>query len=241
MAIDYSIIVPAYNEEAWLPATLSSIQLAMSQSSLSGELIVCDNNSTDATPRLAREAGARVVFEAHNQISRARNRGAAEAHGRYLVFVDADTHISSELLQRALDNLSLGQCIGGGATVTMDKQLGRIERLGLWGWNTLSTSLGLAAGCFFYCRRDAYEAVSGFSEQVYASEELWLSKRLWLQGKKNGLRFCIIRHLSARSSGRKLDWFGPGRHMLLIVLLGLFPFLVRYRRFCDFWYKRPTE
>ncbi|HUN69649.1 MAG TPA: glycosyltransferase, partial [Burkholderiales bacterium] len=74
-----SIVVPAFNEERLLASTLESIKAAAKVFDAAGgwELIVCDNNSTDATAEIARAAGAQVVFEPHNQISRARNRGAA--------------------------------------------------------------------------------------------------------------------------------------------------------------------
>jgi glycosyltransferase involved in cell wall biosynthesis len=51
----------------------------MAEAPLAGEIVVCDNNSTDATAEQARAAGARVVFEPVNQISRSRHRGAAQA------------------------------------------------------------------------------------------------------------------------------------------------------------------
>ena len=86
-----SIVVPAFNEERLLPGTLDSINAAAQAFDAAGgwELIVCDNNSTDRTAEIARAAGARVVFEPHNQISRARNTGAAAATGEWLLFVDA--------------------------------------------------------------------------------------------------------------------------------------------------------
>ena len=99
-APDYSIVLPAYNEAALLPATLARLQEAMAGIALRGEIVVCDNNSTDATPELARAAGASVVFEPVNQISRARNTGARAARGRFLVFVDADTLVPGSLLVR---------------------------------------------------------------------------------------------------------------------------------------------
>jgi len=239
MSVDYSIIVPAYNEEAWLPVSLDALMQAMAAQSIRGELIVCDNNSTDDTAAIAESMGARVVFEPHNQISRARNRGAQAAQGRYLLFVDADTLISAELLSVALAHLHSGKCVGGGAVVEMDRVLRPLERLGQWFWNRLSMTLRLAAGSFFYCRREAFEAQGGFSEAVYASEELWLSRRLARWGRRRGMRFCIIHEHAAISSGRKLEWFAPWQQALLIVSLLLFPFLVRYRRFCGFWYRRP--
>ncbi len=123
MAVDYSIIVPAYNESKYLPATLDMIHQAMETIPLKGEIIVTDNNSTDDTADLAQKNGAKVIFEPVNQISRARNAGARAAVGKYLVFVDADTHISAELLTTALDNLQSGVCCGGGAVVTFDHEI----------------------------------------------------------------------------------------------------------------------
>ncbi len=240
MAVDYSLIIPAYNEERWLPATLAALQQAMSALPWQGELIVVDNNSTDATATLARQHGAQVVFEPYNQISRARNAGARMAQGRYLVFVDADTHIPPELLAGALHNLETGQCCGGGATVQFDTALSAAGRLGLAAWNTLSSRLKLAAGCFVYCRREAFDAVGGFSEAVYASEEIWLSRRLRRWGRQRGQAFCIISAYPAHSSGRKMDWFSSWQQAGLLLLMILFPFFVRFKRLCGFWYNRPN-
>lgn len=239
MSPDYSLIVPAYNEEQWLPQTLAQLQRAMAEQTLRGELIVVDNNSTDRTAALAREAGAAVVFEPYNQISRARNAGARVAQGRYLVFTDADTHISAALLGAALENLMHGACIGGGARVAFDHLPTRAARTGLALWNGLSRRLRLAAGCFVYCRREAFEAVGGFSEAVYASEEIWLSRALKRAGRQQGREFCIIDEYSALSSGRKMEWFGPWQQALLLIMVLLFPFFVRFKRLCGFWYKRP--
>lgn len=240
MTIDYSLIIPAYNEERWLPDTLLALQQAMAAQSLQGELIVVDNNSTDATAALAQQRGARVVFEAHNQISRARNAGARVAQGRYLVFVDADTRIPPELLTTALQNLETGGCCGGGAAVEFDTALSAAGRLGLAAWNALSSRLKLAAGCFVYCTREAFDAAGGFSEAVYASEEIWLSRRLKRWGRKRGQAFCIISAYPAHSSGRKLEWFSTWQQTGLLLLMILFPFFVRFKRLCGFWYNRPN-
>lgn len=118
MNIDYSIIIPAFNEEEMLESTINHLKKAMTAGSLNGEIIVTDNNSTDNTAEIAKNAGATVVFEAINQISRARNAGTKQAKGRYFIFVDADTIVPPALLQNALSNLESGQCCGGGATVT---------------------------------------------------------------------------------------------------------------------------
>src|SRR6266853_2097683 len=83
-SLKISIIVPAFNEEKLLARTLGQLKEAMrvfDAQGWAGQLIVCDNNSTDRTSQIARDAGAEVVFEPVNQIARARNAGAATASG----------------------------------------------------------------------------------------------------------------------------------------------------------------
>ena len=100
--ISYSVIIPAYNEEVLLAGTIAEIRRVMDDLlPIDGEMIVVDNNSVDRTPKIATDAGARVVFEPINQISRARNAGAREAKGKYLFFVDADTVVPFPLLKKA--------------------------------------------------------------------------------------------------------------------------------------------
>lgn len=240
-APDYSIVLPAYNEEALLPATLERLREAMGASALRGELVVCDNNSTDGTARVAEASGARVVFEPVNQISRARNSGARAARGRFLVFVDADTLVPAALLRDALLALSAGRACGGGAAVRMEGVSEGIAGRMVWLWNAVSSGRRLAAGSFVFVRRDAFEAVGGFSERVYASEEIWLSRAVGRWGRRHGLPFVILRDHPVLTSGRKAAWYPVP--VLLAVMIGflLFPFLVRSRRFCWLWYRRPAQ
>lgn len=239
MDIDYSIIVPAYNEEAMLGTTLKKLQQAMETVSPRGEIIVTDNNSTDRTAEIARNAGTVVVFEPINQISRARNAGAKQAKGRYLIFVDADTIVPAGLLQKALSNLESDQCCGGGAAITADANIPIVVKGVLAYWNLLSQTFGLAAGCFVYARRDDFEACKGFSESVYATEEIWLSLALKRKGRKNKRRFRVISIPKVITSGRKLVWYSYSYQSLLLLLIFFFPYLTRFKGLCGYWYKRP--
>jgi len=239
LPVDYSIVIPAYNEADWLPAAIGALRQAMQGQALQGEIIVCNNNSSDATGEVAASLDARVVFEAYNQISRARNRAAREARGRYLVFVDADTLVSASLLDEALRRLQSGDYIGGGALVSFDTRLSRIGALGSKLWNLLSVKAGLAAGSFIFCQRDAFEQLGGFSEAVYASEEIWLSRGLARLGKTRGQTFQVIADQAVLSSGRKMQWYSTPRQLLLLLMLAVFPFMVRFRSLCGFWYRRP--
>lgn len=207
---------------------------------MDGEVIVVDNNSTDNTAAIARYYGAEVVFEPFNQISRARNAGARYSRGNFLIFLDADTLLSKELLQIALKRLSTRKCCGGGALVGLYDNIPPMIRWGVHLWNGFSKTLGLAAGCFIYCLREGFRQIGGFSEKVYASEEFWFSKNLKAWGKKRGMDFEIINDPSVITSARKLQWFSPFE-LIFILLIGAFPFTVRYRSLCSFWYRRPPR
>ena len=236
MLLRYSIIVPAFNEEAWLAKSLPAIHQAMSSVDQPGELIVVDNNSTDATTEVARRHGAKVVFEPINQISRARNAGARSAQGDYLVFVDADTLITADLLKAALANLESGTCCGGGTLVRFDDSCPWHAHKLAGFWNLISSTFGWAAGSFVYCLRGAFEAIDGFSEKVYASEEIWLSRDLKRWGGERKLLFRIITDHYVTTSARK---FGhPIRNTLGFLTFLLFPPAIYFRRLCFPWYRR---
>ncbi len=239
--IGYSIVIPAFNEAAYLGVTLSAVKQCIDEAKASagrGELIVVDNNSSDATADIARSHGATVVFESHNQISRARNTGAAMASGAALVFLDADTRLTSDLLIQALGNLQNKQCVGGGAVIRPDQPVSQKVRRVINCWNYASRKFGMAAGCFIYCRRDAFEAIGGFNEKLYASEEVWLSRALRRYGGQKGMAFVVIENPSITTSMRKLEWYSSWQ-LLAQVLVLLFPFTLYSKRLCALWYKRP--
>lgn len=239
MIIDYSIIIPAYNEENYLANTLIALKQAMLQISLEGEIIVVDNNSSDDTAKIAKEHSVKVIFESINQISRARNAGARTAQGRYLIFVDADTIIPAALLQQALKNLESEKIIGGGACIAGDMPLHFSMQILLQLWNWISTMTHNAAGSFIYCQNNAFKEVDGFSEAVYASEEIWLSRNLKKLGKKKNQTFEIIKQPPVITSMRKMQWYSPLRIYIYVLLLTVFPFTVRIKSLCKIWYRRP--
>lgn len=238
-ACELSLIVPAWNEEAFLAETLSNLHAAMAfvhtACGASAELIVVDNNSSDATASIAKTAGARVVFEPHNQIARARNAGAAQASGSALVFVDADTQVPGALLEIVVSVLRTDQYVGGGACLALDADVSRSASLGLNAWNAFSVRFGFAAGSFVWCRADAFRAVGGFSEAHYAGEELVLSRRLRRWGKRHGMRFKVLGDTPVVTSARKLEWYSP-MDLLRQIAVVLIPGALRSKRLMRTWY-----
>src|SRR5947207_5813081 len=94
-----SFIVPAYNEELELPATIAAIQQAARDQQY--EIVVVDDASTDATAIVARDAGAKEVTVNRRQNAAARNAVARPARAAILFFVDAGTRINETLVTGA--------------------------------------------------------------------------------------------------------------------------------------------
>src|SRR5262245_35655412 len=92
-----SVIIPAFNEERFLPQTLGCLRQAAEQIGFAPErdieTIVVDNASSDRTAEIALAAGAKVISVPEHNIARVRNVGARTASADLLVFLDADTLI----------------------------------------------------------------------------------------------------------------------------------------------------
>jgi glycosyltransferase involved in cell wall biosynthesis len=201
-----SVIVPAFNEEKLIAASLQSMKEAarsFTQRGWEAELIVCDNNSSDTTAALASTAGARVVFEPVNQIARARNTGAAAARGDWLIFVDADSHPTPELFEEVAEQIESGQCLAGGCTVRMDERH-FLADCGTALWNFVSRVTKWAPGAFIFCQAEAFRKIGGFSAELFASEELDLSKRLKKLARSTGKKMVILHRHPLRTSARKM-------------------------------------
>jgi glycosyltransferase involved in cell wall biosynthesis len=85
----FSVIVPAYNEGAYLGRALHSLQHQDYDGKF--EIIVVDNNSTDDTAAVAARYGVHVVSEPRQGVCTARQRGVDCAQGEIIVSTDADT------------------------------------------------------------------------------------------------------------------------------------------------------
>jgi len=192
-----SFVVPAFNEERLIGATLSALDAMARSIGEVYEIIVADDGSTDRTAAIAREHGARVVTVAHRQIAATRNSGARAAIGDLLFFVDADTLVDPTVMRAALDALRDG-AVGGGAAVAFDGEVPLYAKLLLPLLVLVFRTLRLAAGCFLFCTRSAFVATGGFDESFFGAEELVMSTAL----KRHG-RFVVLRQ-AVMTSGRKL-------------------------------------
>jgi len=231
-----SFVIPAHDEEQLLGATLAAVDEAARCTGEPFEVIVVDDASSDATARIAREAGARVVHLEARQIAAARNAGAAVAGGEALLFVDADTIVGGEVVRAAVESLRSG-AVGGGAAVRFDEPSPRWARILLALFLWLNRRLRLAPGCFLYCTREAFEAVGGFDPTLFAAEEIYLSRALGRRGP-----FRVLRH-TVTTSGRKVRAHSAGQVIGTLTRLTLTGRRgLRDRGHLSFWYgPRPPD
>ena len=200
------------------------------------EVVVVDDDSTDATAAVARASGASVLHVKLRQISAVRNAGARAARGNLLVFVDADTLVPQNVLRAMLEAVARG-AVGGGARVRFEAHgvsawTRRLSEAGCW----LLHRCGFAGGCFLFARRSAFAAAGGFDERYFASEEIHLKLALAKLG-----RFAVV-PAAVITSGRKLRIFTAGqilRQVLRLALRGLPG--VRRRDGLEFWYNGRRE
>ena len=234
-----SVIIPAYNEAKLIIATLECIgasTAAFTNLGWSVEIIVCDNNSTDDTAELARAAGAKVVFEPINQISRARNAGARAATGDWLIFVDADSHPSPGLFASVAEVIRGGRVLAGGSTVRIAENY-LVPRLAVGGWNLLSRFRKWAAGSFIFCEAEAFRQIGGFSTELFVSEEIDLSKRLLTLARQRGKRMIILTRHPIVTSVRKLHLYTVREHLgFLARLVCQRGRPMKSREECAIWY-----
>ena len=234
-----SVIIPAFNEEAYLGRTLAGLGRAAAflreRCGLPAELVVVDNDSTDATADVAREFGAVVVREAQHNVAQVRNTGARAAKGDVLVFVDADTVVPDELLWRVVEVLAEPGCLGG-AVDTDYRPVRLSSKLYLRCWRLVGKLAGMAQGAAQFCRRDAFFELNGYDETLFMGEDVDFYRRLKRQAKRRRGSVGLIEDVRVAPSTRRFDQWRLWR--TLVWTNPLFILLFRRRRAVwHGWYK----
>jgi len=95
-----SVVILAKNSQELLKDCIASVSFA-------DEIIVVDTGSTDTTVSLAKSLGAKVIKGIENNFSENRNKGLAEAKGKWVLYIDTDERVSSALAKE-IRNVILG-------------------------------------------------------------------------------------------------------------------------------------
>lgn len=104
-----SVIIPAYNEEKFIARALQSL---LEQTRKIDEIIVVNNNSTDATVEIAKSFGVTVINETRQGMIPARDAGFNRASGNIIARIDSDTLVKTDWAQRIEDNFHNPETVG---------------------------------------------------------------------------------------------------------------------------------
>ncbi|MDF2771362.1 MAG: epsJ [Geminicoccaceae bacterium] len=233
-----SFVIPAHNEEVLIAETVEAVLASVARASgiarsdlwlpdTSFEVVVADDRSEDATAaivrRFAADVGVRLVSCVGGTCAAARNAGAAASGGRVLCFVDADTIVPENAVDRILNvHEDEGRCL------VLYRLASREPGIRAWVWWTcwgLARHLPLARAksmpAFMSCDRAHFESYGPFEESRVIAEEWPLTGAAYRHHRE---RFLYDRSLTARTSSRRMELqpFGYLRTFLKWVSVVLF-------------------
>jgi glycosyltransferase involved in cell wall biosynthesis len=217
-----SLVIPAFNEEQYLPALLDSVDVARARYSFGPseiEVIVADNCSTDRTAEVAASRGCRVVRVEKRAIGAARNGGASAATGHIVAFVDADYRIHPETFNVIERTMADERAVAGGSGAWFSRlSLGIALTVALG--MMLFTLANLEIGVIF-CRRADWEAVGGYNEDLLCAEDVEFLVALKKLGRSRKQRFIRPKGARAITSARKFDRHGEWHYCTMAPITGL--------------------
>lgn len=184
-----SIVIPAYNEENYLPRLLKSIR-AQNYPGLH-EVVVADAESTDATKMIAKAFGCKVVNARRGTPSLARNSGASAASGELILFLDADVTLPRNFIKDSVWDFQRRKLdIAGTHVRPLSKNLFDILIIDVvansWIWLMQFLSPDAIGACILV-KKEVHERVKGFDESVYFGEDMAYVKGAVKRGYKFGV------------------------------------------------------
>lgn len=191
-----TVVIPAFNEAALIGATIDSVK-KQTLNQKYYEILVVDNNSTDDTAKIALSKGARVVKETKKGYVQAVSRGAEEARGEIIAYIDADCRARPDWLKRLVEHFEKDpslDAVGGifsffDATKFMD----------FWAWVTIPLNWHLIGGNYAI-KKASLKRIGGFDKSVNFSQDV----RLTLVLKEKG-KFLIDKSLFVETSVRRFE------------------------------------
>jgi len=205
-----SIIVPAYNEQDYLPDCLEHLlaEVRRCADPNAVEVLVVDNASIDATAEVARRVpGVRVVHEPNKGLTKARQAGLEAASGELIGYIDADTRTPPGWITRVLHTFERYPhvvCVSG-PYIYYDAKNWQRAMVRLY-WLLLASpaywmTRYMVVGGNFAARRSALEQIGGFDTEIaFYGEDTNIARRLHAAGK---VKFLL--RLPMRTSSRRLQ------------------------------------
>jgi len=167
-----SVIIPAYNEEKLIEKTL----LSLKRQSYSPIEIIVVYRGNDRTREISKKYADRVIFLSKKGASRARNFGAKEAQGQYLIFLDADSRLSKNAIENVVNSLEQGYA-GGTAKIVYESENYKIKGVEIL-QNFCLNRWKICFCQFIYTTKEIFEKSRGWPESIEFGEDMNFLKRL---------------------------------------------------------------
>ena len=202
-------MIPTLNEEKYILNVFNGLK---EQSFKDFEVIVADKESTDKTRQIAKRNGAKVVVTSKAGISAGRNAGAKIARGKILVFIDADTRPSKDLL-KIYSKAFGGSTIAATGPIFALEKTDKLTKLGYAFVSELFVKLSIAfgkasiIGSNFAVKKSVFDKVRGFDENLITYEDYDLSRRISRYGT---IKF--LEEASVSASIRRVAAWGMGKY-----------------------------
>lgn len=234
-----SIVIPAYNEEQYLPGLLASLQIAqkflVEQLGILSEVLVVNNDSTDQTKQVALSYRATVIDYKIRNISAVRNAGIAKSRFDYIVMIDADCIFPKDGLVQIYKNLNEDDIIGGALNVQVLSSKKSIQILAVIVQFIVMHISGISGAMFFF-KKEAAQSIGGFSESHLIAEDSVFALQMKKYAKKNSKKFIFLKSVLIKTKYRKES----SMHLILpAVQQLLFSFMGKKQSMesLKYWYK----
>jgi glycosyltransferase involved in cell wall biosynthesis len=180
-----SFVVPVRNDALRLQRCLTSIVRNEYPRDLI-EIVVVDNESTDASAAAARSVGAIVITSPGDSVAAHRNRGARAALGGVIAFVDSDHEIDSHWIQTAVTVLSEPGVAATGSPYLTQPSPNWVQQQydGMRSRPLAREDVSWLGSGNFAVKRSAFEGVGGFNAALTACEDVDLCNRLRFAGHR---------------------------------------------------------
>ena len=219
-----SIIIPTLNEADYLGYLLFSLSR---QTYRDFEVIISDGSSTDKTLVSAESFRAqlpslKIIISEKRSPAIQRNRGAEKARFEQLLFLDADTILPNDFLEKSLkeikkEKLDLANPISAPLTKKVIDQYYYLVTN--WGMDIMQNIFPLAYGWTIFSKKSLHWKIGGFDEKLakIAEDTDYIQRAV-----KNGSKFGIIKSSSPFVSVRRLDLEGRGGLIKNMLVQGLY-------------------